>query len=157
MTFNFPMLADNAPIDLSEYTNREKIEILEYIMLNSTHNIADELPVMESVRDGWYIRQLSIPEGVILTGKVHTEPHICLLSQGDLSVMTDDGIKRIQAPYIFVSSAQLKKIGYAHKYCVFTTLHQTELTDLDEINTYLFKDSDLSWVDNKFKELICQQ
>jgi hypothetical protein len=146
--FNFPILVDNTHIDLSQYNNREKIEIIEWILFNSDiNNIADELPVEHEVFAGMYARSLFIPEGTVLTGKIHLENHICILSQGDLSVMTDDGMKRIQAPYQFNAKAGLKKIGYAHTDCTFTTVHVTDLTDIEEIEKALLLDSDLTWVD----------
>jgi len=100
MSFNFPSILEKAPFDVSVYSNREKIEIMEHIMARSFQNIADELPVIESVKDGWYIRELRIPAGTLLTGKIHTEPHICLLSQGELSVMNDFDTKYLTAPDI---------------------------------------------------------
>jgi hypothetical protein len=150
--FNFPMLIEQTGIDLNQYTNRQKIEIIEWLILNTMINIADELPVKHVVHAGMYARELFIPEGVLLTGKIHLEDHICILSQGDLSVMTDDGIKRIQAPFTFTARAGLKKIGYAHKDCTFTTLHATNLTAIDEIEAALLSDGNISWVETLMQE-----
>lgn len=152
--FHFPILAENSNIDLSLYSNREKIEIIEWIILNSMINIAEELPVEHKVFGGIYARELFIPEGVVLTGKIHLEDHICILSEGDLSVMTDDGIKRILAPCMFNAKAGIKKIGYAHTDCTFTTFHRTDLTDIDEIENALFSDGDISWVDDLMNKRI---
>jgi len=154
--YNFPSLVVKSGVDLSSYDDRQKIELIEWVMLQSMENIADEIPVTESVKDGWYTREIRIPEGICLTGKIHTEEHICILSQGDLSVMTDHGIKRIKAPYSFKASAGIKKIGYAHQNCVFTTLHRTKLKTLPDINKHLFIDSDLTWVEKEFKGILCQ-
>jgi hypothetical protein len=115
-------------------------------------NIADDLPVRHEVHGGMYARELFIPEGVVLTGKIHLEDHICILSQGDLSVMTDDGIKRLQAPAIFNARAGLKKIGYAHKNCTFTTVHATNLTAIDELESALFSVGNITWVDRLMQE-----
>jgi len=145
-SFNFPMLLENVSFDITQYNNREKIEIIEWLILNSNNNIADELPVKHIVYGGMYARELFIPEGVVLTGKIHLEDHICILSEGDLSVMTDDGIKRIQAPYMFNAKAGIKKIGYAHTDCTFTTVHKTDLTDIEEIENKLFSDGNIEWV-----------
>jgi hypothetical protein len=140
------MLVEGQHIELDRYSNREKIEIIEWIILNSMHNIADELPVKHEVFGGMYARELFIPEGVVLTGKIHLEDHICILSEGDMSVMTDEGMKRVQAPYMFSAKAGIKKIGYAHTDCTFTTVHKTDLTDIDEIEKALFDDGNIEWV-----------
>ena len=145
--FNFPVLTEVTGLDISGYTNRQKIEIIEWIILNTMDNIADELPVRHEIHGGMYARELFIPAGVVLTGKIHLADHICLLSQGDLSVMTDDGMRRIQAPYTFNARAGLKKIGYAHTDCVFTTVHATDLTEIDDIEAALLSNGDITWVD----------
>jgi hypothetical protein len=147
--FNFPAIAEK--LDLSVYTDRQKIEIIEWYMLKTMDNIADELPFNEYVHGGIYERELFIPKDTILTGKIHLADHIFYLLKGDLSVMTDNGVKRIQAPARFDVKSGIKKIGYAHEDCLCTTFHKTHLTDLDEIEKELFEDSDLTWVDNMIK------
>ena len=146
--FNFPALATSTGLDLSIYSNRQKIEIIEWLILNSGVNIVDELPIKHYVYAGIYAREMFIPEGTVLTGKIHLADHICTLSQGDISVMTDDGIKRIKAPYTFIAKCGIKKIGYAHSDCTFTTYHTTDLTDIEEIENELFSNGDISWIDD---------
>ena len=156
--FNFPSLIEKYDIDLSTYSDRQKIEIIEYCMLQMFDNIAEELPVDHFVHAGMYYRALTIPEGVCLTGKIHFDDHICILEQGDLSVMTDDGMKRLQAPARFQARSGLKKIGYAHTDVIFSTVHKTDLTDLDEIENVLFGDGDITWVKELLEDkLLCQQ
>jgi hypothetical protein len=150
---NFPAIFSNISIDLSKYTLRQKIEIIEWYMLKTIPNIAKDLAVEHFVYDGVYCRAMAIPKNVLLTGKIHLEEHVCLLEKGDLSVMTDEGIKRIHAPYKFKASAGLKKIGYAHEDCIFITYHKTDLTDIEEIERTLFSDGDISWVDAEMRRV----
>jgi hypothetical protein len=151
--FNFGDLIRDMDIDISQYTDREKIEIIEWFLAENFENIADDLPVRNFINADIYARELTIPAGIVLTGKIHKEAHICVLSQGDLSVMTDDGLKRVQAPYIFNAREGLKKIGLSHTACVFTTFHQAHgLTDIDDLENKLLLDSDLSWVDKLMEE-----
>lgn len=144
--FNFPSIIKES-LDLSQYTDRQKIEIMEWTILNTMDNIADDLPIEHFIDEGVYIRSMMIPAGVVLTGKIHLEDHICMLLIGELSVMTDDGIKRVSAPFIFHARANIKKIGYAHSDCVFTTAHTTDLKDISKIEEKLFSNGDISWVD----------
>ena len=46
---------------------------------------------------GLYAREIFIAKGTCLTGKIHLYGHINIISKGDISVMTDEGIKRITA------------------------------------------------------------
>jgi hypothetical protein len=145
---SLPSLVDKYNIDLSTYTNRQKIEITEYCMIKAFNNIADELPVEHFVHAGMYYRKLTIPAGVCLTGKIHFDDHICTLEQGDLSVMTDDDIIRIQSPATFKGMEGSKKIGYAHTDVVFSTTHKAPYKTPEECEKKLFGDSDLTWVEN---------
>lgn len=146
--FSFPALVKQYDIDLSSYTDRQKIEIMEWALLDNFDNVAQELPVEDFIHDGMYYRALTIPAGVCLTGKIHHDDHICILEKGDLSVMTDDGMKRLQAPARFKARAGLKKIGYAHTDVIFSTVHRTDAKTCQEAEQKHFSDSDLSWVDD---------
>lgn len=155
-SFSFPALLDQYDIDLSQYTDRQKIEIMEWALLDNFDNVAQELPVEDFIHDGMYYRALTIPAGICLTGKVHHDDHICILEQGDLSVMTDDGMKRLQAPARFKARAGLKKIGYAHTDVIFSTVHRTDAKTCQEAEQKHFSDSDLSWVEEVMRGKLCQ-
>lgn len=149
--FSFPALIESIGLKIDDLTNRQKVEVIEYALAKKYKNIAKELPVTDTVCNGIYYRELFIPADVALTGKVHREKHLCMLLSGDISVLTDDGMKRIQAPYTFVSEPEMKRAGYAHTDCIFATVHQTELTDIQQIEEALFYDSDLSWIEETLK------
>lgn len=138
-------------LDLSPYSTRQKIEIIEWIIANEMDNIADELPVNHYVHGGMYYREMSIPQGVVLTGKIHLVDHIFILLKGELSIMTDDGIKRIIAPCQFPVRAGIKKIGYAHSDVECTTIHATKKKNLDKIEKELFDNGNISWVNDLMK------
>jgi hypothetical protein len=140
-------------IDYSDYDNRQRVEIIEWIMLQQFENIADELPVQQWIHSGMYYRELTIPEGTLLTGKIHPLDHIFTLSKGTLQVLTDDGIKKISAPYSFPVKAGTKKVGYACTDCVCSTVNTTDKTTIEEAEKESLIDSDLTWVDKLSKQL----
>jgi hypothetical protein len=152
--YDFKEVLKDINIDYSKYSDREKIEIIEWYLRKNFDDISYELPIKNAVVGGIYERELTIPQGVIVIGKVHTEPHKCFLRKGDLSVMTDDGIKRVQAPYSFDAPANIKKIGLSHTECVFSTYHEVNTENIKELEEKLFVDSDLSWVSNMIKDQI---
>lgn len=82
---------------------------------------------------GGYAREMTIFQGTALVGRVHKHPCINIISKGDISVTTDEGVKRIQAPYTFVSPAGTKRAGYAHEETLWTTIHLTDETDTEKI------------------------
>lgn len=91
--------------------------------LKETHHFAD----------GIYGRELFIPAGTVLTGKIHRHSTLNLLIQGDITVTTPEGMKRIQAPAVFVSAPGAKKAGYAHTDTIWVNVHPTKITDLAAI------------------------
>jgi quercetin dioxygenase-like cupin family protein len=86
---------------------------------------------------GGYAREMTILKGAALVGRVHKHPCINIISKGDISVTTDDGLKRIKAPHTFVSPAGTKRAGYAHEETLWTTFHLTGETDVDKIEDEL--------------------
>jgi len=89
--------------------------------------------VVEYFSKGVYAREIHIPKGTALTGRIHKFANLNILSQGDMSIKTDDGVLRIQAPYTVVSPPGTKRIAYAHEDCIWTTVHGTDQTDSDVI------------------------
>jgi hypothetical protein len=76
-----------------------------------------------------YARELFIPKGTLLTGRIHLYPQINIMPKGDLSVLVDDGVVRVQAPFTVVSPAGTKRIAYAHEDTIWITIIGTEETD----------------------------
>jgi hypothetical protein len=127
---------------VEEMTNREVVNALELEMLKMPQL---DLSVKHYFSPGIYARELFIPAGTLLTGKVHKFEHLNIMSQGDMSVLTENGIKRVQAPFTIVSPAGTKRIAFAHADSVWTTIHATEETDLDKIENLLIANSDAEY------------
>ena len=90
-------------------------------------------PLKHSFADGCYIREIFNPKGELLVTKIHKVTHPFFLMKGDMSILMEDGIKRIRAPHYGITPAGTKRIIYCHEDCVFVTVHATELTDIDKI------------------------
>lgn len=123
---------------------RERILYLESAMKKSQSCI--DIEPMHYFSKGLYAREITIPKGTLLTGKIHKTEHLNIISKGDISVLTEDGPKRIQAPFTMVSQPGTKRVGYAHEETVWTTIHATEETDLVQLEADLiatdFHDTD---------------
>jgi hypothetical protein len=104
-----------------------------------------EIETRHYFADGIYAREIMIPAGTLLTGAVHSKGHINIISQGDITVYTDEGIQRLTAPCTVVTAPGSKRIGYAHENTVWVTMIATEETDIEVIeNTIVdMKVSDL--------------
>ena len=128
----------NALVDL-DITDREKVLALEAEMKLMPQV---ELKVMHHFSPGVYARELHIPAGVMLTGKIHKYAQLNILSAGEISVLTENGVKRVSAPFTIVSPAGTKRIAIAHTDCVWTTIHGTEETDVELIEKHFTVDSE---------------
>jgi len=117
---------------------RQSIEMLEHEMLEYPQV---EIEPKHYFADGLYAREIFIPKGTLLTGMIHMREHLNFISQGDITVVTIGGRKRIQAPYTMASMPGTKRAGYAHEDTIWTTVHATESTDMDELEEELVTNS----------------
>jgi len=82
-----------------------------------------ELKTLHHFADGTYTRELHIPAGTLLTGKIHKTSCINILAQGEIMVVTDEGNYSLKAPHVFVSGPDVKKAGYVIKDAVWINVH----------------------------------
>ena len=112
---------------------RSKVFALEEQMRSSPDVVLYELPVNHYFSQGVYGREMIIPKGTIVTGKIHKFTQLNVLLCGELSVLTEDGVKRIKPPFVIVSPPGTKRVAFAHEDSRWLTVHGTEETDVDKI------------------------
>lgn len=100
-----------------------------------------DIEITHHFAPGVYARQMFVPKGILLTGKIHKTEHLNIISQGHFSVSNLGETKHISAPYTFVSPAGTKRAIYAHEDSTWTTIHVTEETDLDALEQETIADS----------------
>jgi len=108
---------------------RARIEQLEKIMFESPARI--EIPRRDYFAAGLYAREILIPKGTVLTGKIHCYEHLNFIAFGDISVLTENGIERIVGPATIISQPGTKRVGYAHEDTLWTTVHAAKWSDRD--------------------------
>lgn len=107
-----------------------KVEIVEAEMRKHEQV---KIPIRHYFSPGVYAREITIPAGTLLTGRIHKYEQLNILSGGEISVLTQDGMVRVSAPFTVVSPPGTKRIAYAHSDCTWTTILATEETDPDRI------------------------
>lgn len=128
---------DALPV-LPNVPTREQIEELERHLAVHPGRIA-ELPVMHHFAPGLYVRELHMPAGTLATGKTHKTKHFLSVDVGDVTLWTEQGMRRVQAPFKTISQPGAKRVALAHAYTVITTYHPTEETDLVKIEAELIE------------------
>jgi len=116
--------------DMSPKTVRAYIQTLASVLMRGE---TKELEVKHTFLDGMYMRELFIPKGTVLIGKVHKLACINLVTQGDISILTETGSARVKAGFSIVSPSGLQKVGYAHEDTVFVNVFRTDETDPEKI------------------------
>ena len=111
---------------------RDFIHEVEKRLMQETDNVT-EIPVTHHFSKDVYAREIKIPAGTLLVGKIHKHQNLNILSQGEMTVLSVDGLVRVKAPYTVVSTPGVKRLAYAHTDCVWTTIHGTDETDVDKI------------------------
>jgi quercetin dioxygenase-like cupin family protein len=154
VTIAFPQPYQVSIVAPQPLSVRDKVNIVEAEMLK--HEQID-IPVKHYFSQGVYAREITIPAGAMVTGKIHKFEQLNILSKGEMSVLTDDGVKRVQAPFTIVSPPGTKRIAIAHSECVWTTIHGTDETDVDKIEAHFIAQSDADYAafleNTKIKEI----
>lgn len=116
---------------------RENIIKIESVMKDMTdHHI--HIEPKHYFAPGIYMREITIPMGVTLTGHIHKTEHMCILSKGRVSVWTDEGMKELTASSVVHSLVGMKRVMFAHEESVWINVHhnptnEKDLTKIDSI------------------------
>jgi len=95
--------------------------------------LAQDCPVTHRFTPGCYLREILMPKGTRIIGKIHATEHFNILLTGRVTVLTAEGVEEITAPHTFISKAGVQKVVYIHEDCIWQTVHVTDKTDLEEI------------------------
>jgi len=99
-------------------------------------------PVVNRFAPGVYIREIFMPAGSVIVGKVHMTEHFNIVLSGSVQLSNEDGTTtRIEAPCTFVSKAGVRKVLYCETDVVWQTIHPTDKTDEEELTTDLVVDT----------------
>lgn len=135
---------------LDGIATREQIMLLQGAMLahrnadGAPHvpgNTDDLCPVKHHFAPGLYGREIFIPAGVCIVGKIHHHAHINTISKGRAVVATEFGTEELVAPITFVSQPGTKRAVVAQEDTIWTTYHPTNETDLATIEAQVIAPS----------------
>ena len=90
---------------------------------------------------GVYARELKLKAGTILTGKIHNFESMGILSQGRMRILTSEGAKIVEAPYVTVDKPGIKRLGVCETDCTFVSIHRTDAETIEDIEDELVSDT----------------
>ena len=116
---------------------RKKITELEQTIINVEGTTGDVMhkanPVKHTFAGGCYIREIYNPANELIITKIHKKEHPFFLMKGEMSILTEEGIQNIKAPYQGVTKPGTKRAIYTHEDCVFITVHATNNTTIKDV------------------------
>ena len=137
----------------TEKTVVEGMEEIKNFLMNPTTE-QTELPLKHSFAPGVYAREMEIPAGTLLIGKIHKHRHHNFLMKGSIIVLTEaNGVELLQAPLMIVSEEGTQRIGYAVTDTVWTTIHENKdnSEDLDVIENRTVVKTKAKYIEYKNK------
>lgn len=117
--------------------NMDKVDLLQQI-----HKFEDlmsqceqtECPVRERLVGGQYLRECTMPAGILVVSKMHKCEHPFFVTKGKVSVFTEgQGWELIEAPFTGITKPGTKRILYTHEDTVWTTVHRTDKGSIEEV------------------------
>jgi len=77
-----------------------------------------------------YIKEVTMPAGSVIIGKPHKVEHMCVMLQGKMILIADDGSKKeVVAPMTFVGTPG-RKVAYVLETTIFQNIYATDETDV---------------------------
>ena len=115
-----------------------KRKMLEYLDAGEQ----SEAPVIHHLSPGIYTREMHIKKGTMILGHKHRFKHQIILLKGAMNIIHENGTySELRAPIFFIAEPG-QKLGYAVEDTVWLNIHNTDLTDIAEIERYLAEDYD---------------
>lgn len=109
----------------------DKITELERLMLESDNPLIEKFedgtseifPLTHTFSDGIYVREMFLPAGSFIIGKIHKFEHTVFLLKGKILVATEEGTVYLTAPCYMQSPAGAKRAGYVLEDVLWVNVH----------------------------------
>jgi len=108
--------------------NLAKIFAMQDIIRNNAPAVP--MPVQHHFAPHVYMREIFMPAGTFVIGKMHKTEHFNIITQGIVRLINpDDSISEVQAGDVFLSKAGVKKVLYIVEDTRWVTVHPTDTQD----------------------------
>lgn len=133
----------------------EKIKDVPGSLVGDSPAYLEACPLKHTFVDGAYVREIFLPKGMLFVTKIHKKTHPYFIMKGDVSVLTEDGIARIQGPHSGITTAGTKRLILTHEDTVWITVHATNETDISKIEEEVIaKDFSEFYIDTEREALL---
>jgi quercetin dioxygenase-like cupin family protein len=142
---------DLMPLD--NLPTREKIQKLQETMLPMQTKQPEP---RHFFAPGMYMRELVVPSGMLMVGKIHKHAHFLMVLKGKAEVISEFGRMVVEAGHLSVSPAGVKRVVLALEDTQFVTVHvnKNDSQDLEVIEAEHIEPEVLSLNDKEKQEHI---
>ena len=134
-----------------------KVETLENAMLASddvriAKGNSNMFPLKHSFSEGVYIREMFMPQGGLVIGKLYKISHTWFLLSGELEVATDEGNEYYIGPCYVNAPEGTKRVLHAVSDVIFVNVYPNpeNITDTDKLEEILTCSSYKEYEEYKF-------
>lgn len=113
---------------------REEIQRAEDALLSMPQ---PDLRSSSYFAEGLYAKDLLIPAGVAVTGKIHLKEHLVIIAYGDVTVTDDSGSRRLTGYQTIVGTPGSKRAVLAHADTMWIAIHASDAKTAEEAENTL--------------------
>jgi len=137
------------PVDILQIQNvldnvktRGDIEAFENFVNSMPEALGeDPFPLFQKLGAGTYTREIHLPAGHFVVGKLHKHESMVYMLRGKVMVADENGTRLVEAPCQFVSKAGVKRVGFVVEDVVWIDIHAVESDTVEEAEKEIFADS----------------
>jgi len=98
-----------------------------------------ECPLKHYFSKGMYVREIFMPKGALVIGKIHRTEHPNVVSKGRLLVASERDVRMVEAPYLYISQPGIQKVLLILEDTVWSTFHAnpSDERDIDKLEAEL--------------------
>jgi hypothetical protein len=97
-----------------------------------------EIRTTERIIGSMYVREIFIPKGTIITGRVYKRAYVDIMLSGDINISDSNGAYRLTGYNMLEGPSGRKRAGHANEDTVWTTVHDLNDIKNNPINDISF-------------------
>lgn len=112
--------------------NRARFERLEDALKKLPQVDNSDLSLKEYISGGMYCREITIPKGTLITGRIYKFDHIEIMIRGRIDILSaDGGLKHYDGYNVIEALAGKRQAGYAYEDTVWLTVNRVPNIDTE--------------------------
>ena len=91
------------------------------------------LSISHTMTPGLYVRELTMPAGLLIVSRIHLREHPFYILSGEVSVYDGSSVSTYVGPHKGITLPGTKRVLYTHEDTVWVTFHATDKTTVKDL------------------------